>query len=359
MKSLKVFLLVVPVLLLAGCSIDFGSQNLRDGGVFKTNNHFQNWHQDVFAGLASNNKPQYIDEVTVRKIVTAPSDSRNVYLGTTNEGLYFSECSGGIWRKIFSTESAIRDIAIDYQSRKIIYLAVNNKVYKTVDLGENWEIIYTDKLPDQTVNSIATDPYDSRIVYAGISDGRLLKSVDYGSNWLNIHTISHSIKKILITPDDANVIYLATANNGIFHTKDAGVNWQEQDLKALKEQYPNIHKLNDVIFDPNKLNSLVIATKYGILFSNDYAQTWEAYQLVTPPSGVDISTIAVNTVNSDEIYYTVGNVLYVTYDNGLTWTNAILPTSRIITQLVVDSEDPDTIFFGTRLPPEEKGLFGF
>lgn len=361
-KLLLIFsVLFAFLLILTGCSIKLTNNKLSDGGVFRSTNHGQNWEQIVFAGLTGKkqNKKVYLDKIEVKKILFDPLNSEILYLATNDSGLYLSLNQGNEWQQILKTSSTINDFAIDYKNSQIIYVAIDNKIYKTGDLGHSWNIIYTDSQPKQTITVLATDDYDNRRVYAGTSDGRLLRSLDYGNYWYNLVRIKSAIRNIIINPKDTRKIYLSTSQEGIYYSADLGQTWQEPQISKLEQQFSGIRQLYFSLLDPTQENNLIIATKYGLLKSSDGGTTWNDYKLITLPGGVTINTVAINPKNSNEILYSVNNILSITYDNGQTWTNNILPTTRQISQILFNPDNPEIIYFGTKLAPKEKKGFFF
>lgn len=360
MKNLKLItILLIAIFSITGCDISFSSSKLTDGGIFRSKDHGNTWEQIVFAGYTGKkqNKKVNIDKVNIKELIFAPQDANVLYLSTFSDGLYLSTNQGDEWLKIFASKVTINDFALDYKNNQTIYLTVNNNVYKTIDQGQNWNIIYTDSQPGQIINAIAIDSYDNRRIYIGLSDGRLLRSLDYGTSWLNLYDLDTGIKNIIINSRDTRKIYLTTEKEGIYYSDDLGQTWQEPKINEQEQAFPGSRYLSYVFLNPTKENSLIIATDYGLLESTANITNWQPFKLITPPGGVKISALAVNPQNAKEIYYSVNNVLYQTFDQGQTWINTILPTSRLVSQIEFNPDNPEIIFFATRTPPKEKGGF--
>jgi len=154
-------------------------------------------------------------------------------------------------------------VAVDPNNSDIIYIgAPSGGCWKTIDEGENWEVL-TDHLPVMGVSAIAIDHTNTDIVYIGTGDRDasdnysigVLKSTDGGQSWDTtgmIHSIYQNltVEKLLIHPDDPNTIYCAV-NNGLYRSYDGADTW---------EQILNGH-IDDVEFKPGDPNTIYAITK--------------------------------------------------------------------------------------------------
>jgi photosystem II stability/assembly factor-like uncharacterized protein len=105
-----------------------------------------------------------------------PSNTNTVYAGT-NKGLYKSIDSGSSWNKI--ADSSTSSIAIDQTDSKIIYLGTSNlgtsdSVFKSIDSGQTWQQVIS--IPNYNldfhhpIHPIVINPSNTSIVYIGAGD---------------------------------------------------------------------------------------------------------------------------------------------------------------------------------------------
>ena len=111
---------------------------------------------------------------------------------------------GSVWTSVGLTGEIIWVLVMDPNNEDVLYagtedpVAEGSKVYKTTNAGVDW----TDITPSGTVHdiyeTIAIDPSDSNIVYAGNGDGSLYKSTDAGSSWTLLTNAFISVKTLMI-----------------------------------------------------------------------------------------------------------------------------------------------------------------
>jgi photosystem II stability/assembly factor-like uncharacterized protein len=137
-----------------------------------------------------------------------------------------------------------RALLIDPANPGIMYAAgVSGGIWKTENGGASWRPL-ADLLPNIAVNSMAMDPTDSRIIYAGTGEGYfreivrgtglplrgegILKTVDGGDSWERLAGTANSdfywVNDLVISRSDPQRIYAAT-RTGVWRSADAGRNW--------------------------------------------------------------------------------------------------------------------------------------
>ena len=343
----KIFLIALTFILpffLTGCSIRLRTGN-EDGGVFKSFDKGATWQQKVFVSQVKK-KVTAISDVDVTNIAINNNDSNFIYLGTLADGLWQSFDGGEKWTSVLTNKGKINSIAFDSSSSSIAYVSMGNIIFKTADKGKNWKKIYLDA-GQQAINALAVDSNDTSKIYAGLNDGRFINSTDYGETWQVLKNFSDVIKQILITKNNSKIIYVATANKGFYQTIDGGNGWL--DL-TLNQKFSGIRSFKFAVFDKTKNNSLIIATKYGLLKTKDAGITWEEIKLLTLPGKADILSLVINPSNANEIYYgtNLSNHLLRTKDGGETWETIDLndKTKRKPVYLAIDQANPDVLYLG-------------
>ncbi len=79
----------------------------------------------------------------------------------------------------------------------------------------------------RTVNGFAVDPENPRIMYVAMRDG-LFKSVDAGASWKAIGSELKNLAAVTINPKKTSEMYLSTLDGTIFVSVDAGMKWKKQ-----------------------------------------------------------------------------------------------------------------------------------
>jgi photosystem II stability/assembly factor-like uncharacterized protein len=139
----------------------------------------------------------------------------------------------------------IKAIVMDPKDPKVIYVATDGFIGKTIDGGDNWSLV-SNGLTSRYILCLAMDPKDSKVLYAGTDGGGLFKTVDGGEKWEAVGgdiwmakpaaedfaapttDIESSLitSSVVINPADNSIIYAANPN-GVFRSADAGKTWAQ------------------------------------------------------------------------------------------------------------------------------------
>ncbi|MFA5413002.1 MAG: YCF48-related protein [Patescibacteria group bacterium] len=338
------FLLAGLVLTGAGCiSFSGGGTSGTDGGIFKSADKAENWGQKVAVAAV---QPGSLANVNVVSLVFDPADSKTMYLATAENGLFYTTDGAESWFTAGSLAGGrINAVAPDAKDKCNVYAAAGNKIFKTSDCTRSWQNIYVDTRADQAVTALAADSYTPSIIYAGLSGGDFLKSTDSGASWTVTKRFENQVMKILVNFYDTRIIYVGTQGRGVWKTTDGGANWT--DLSEKLNQFDGARDYKNLILDFSKRDSLILASRYGLLRSSDGGSSWQAINLLTPPGSVDIYSLAANPQNGNEIYYGTTSTLYKTSDGGSKWVTKKLPTTRAATYLLVDPGNGSIVYLGT------------
>ncbi|MFC1700986.1 WD40/YVTN/BNR-like repeat-containing protein [Patescibacteria group bacterium] len=288
-------------------------------------------------------------------IAIDPNNSDIIYLGTRGNGLYKSCCRGEHWYKtqnennLFLERANIYDIAIDSANSDRVYLSVyherRGRVFRSMDAGESWDEIYVSSEEGHGIFSIAVDKFNPAIIYIGTAQGGFLKSDDYGNSWKIINWFENTISDIAINPFNSNEIYLSAFRGGVYKTIDGGVEWIS--LKENMEDFREAELIDKIVMDPFNPNVLYTASEYGILTSNDKGETWEEVDMVSPPNAVPALSLAVDSKNTNYLFYGAGSILYNSLDKGKRWIINQLPDEILSVKVIaVDPNNPKLIYVG-------------
>lgn len=361
MKNAKKWqlLLIIPILLvLGGCSLSVKTKDgsASDGGVFVSANKGDTWRQMPFIPTISG--MENLTNTNILQMHMDPSDSGAVYLASEKNGLFYTYNVARGWSKTYSLpERAVNGIAVDKNNKCIYYVAMDNKLYKTIDCGRFFTENYYDNNIGVLVTAVAVDHYNSQNVYLGTSRGDVLRSLDGGVSWRTIQRLNDSIRKILINPQDSRSVFVATAKNGIFRFNASGgasleeleqyrntfdnTNWTDYNV-SLKEFNLGFN-FKDLVFSAAD-NSLLLATDKVILRSYDEGLTWVRLPLLTPEHDAMITSLAVNPKDAKEIFYVTNTSFYRSVDNGENWAVKKLPSTRSASSILVDFQNPDILY---------------
>jgi photosystem II stability/assembly factor-like uncharacterized protein len=345
-KFLIISFLLFVVFSLSGCvqaKKSSGTSTI-DGGVFKTTNKGLTWQQKVAVPTISG-KPLQFTGANVSAFVKDPSDDNAYYLGTKGNGLYYTYDGAKSWTFAANLgQKTVLAIAVDPNDKCNVYATIGNKVFKTTDCNRNWEQVYFDNDVKATINAIGIDPVNSKIVYVGISSGDVIKSLDGGASWQTIHRVKSPVLKIIIDSNNGQRLFIVSKSKGVFYTTDGGNSWNDLN-KILKETELGTN-VKDIIFIKGQPEKMFIATKSGILITEDNGGKWDKLDLLPPDQKAEINAIAVNQANTNEIYYVTNTTFYSSIDRGVSWKTVKLPTSRSAVELLISNTNPNELYMG-------------
>jgi photosystem II stability/assembly factor-like uncharacterized protein len=319
---------------------------INDGGLFKTADKGTTWAQRAAIPTASG-KPAGFAAVNIASLAIDPNDSKALYFGSAGSGLLYSYDGAATWQIAKGLEnSTVRAIAVAPGEKCSIYAAVGNKLLRSIDCNRSFTQVYFDTDMAVTIEAVVLDPANPAVIYIGLSRGDLIKSSDKGENWQTIQRLKDKILKIVIDPQNGKNIYIVTAKKGVYHSTDSGATVKDIN-KAIKEFKFSL-EIKDLVFVKNEPGVIFLATSYGILKTADNGEKWEKIELITPEKKGVINALAVNPKNSQEIYYVTNTTFYRTVDGGTNWKPVKLPTTRAGWKLLIDPDQPNTIYLGIK-----------
>ena len=80
---------------------------------------------------------------------------------------------------------------------------------------------------NRTVNGFAIDPENSKIMFVAMRDG-LFKSMDAGASWKRIGDDLKNIAAVTINPKKRDEVYVSAMDGTIYLSADGGMKWKKQ-----------------------------------------------------------------------------------------------------------------------------------
>jgi uncharacterized protein (TIGR03437 family) len=188
-----------------------------------------------------------------------------------------------------ATSGRVTALAVDPRDSLTVYLgAAGGGIWKTTDGGANWGPL-ADDAPSLVIGSLALDPSNPDVIYAGTGEANacetcyagagILKSTDGGATWRQlpgpfIDALGRGarVAALAVHPSNGEIVlaavYFVNARGlpGIFRSADGGETW----TPVLNEQQGTA-----VLFDrwdPDTAYAAVFGT--GVFKSIDAGQTW-------------------------------------------------------------------------------------
>jgi photosystem II stability/assembly factor-like uncharacterized protein len=242
-----------------------------------------------------------------------------------------------------------RSILIDPGAPEVMYAAgVAGGVWKTTNAGDSWQAL-DDLLPNLAVSSMAMDPTNSNVIYAGTGEGfsngdavrgaGMLKTTDAGASWTYLTSTSNSnfflINDIVISRNNHLRVYAATST-GVWVSNDGGSSWtlsfsNSTPSPSCLDLGIRTDKSTDYLFA--SFGNLAQAT----VFRNPDAAGSGSWMPVLSEPSMGRTTLAIAPSNQDVIYALAANLasgdyrlgllaVFKSTDGGATWTARVRNT---------------------------------
>src|SRR5262249_4202425 len=196
------------------------------------------------------------------------------------------------------------------------------------------------------VVSLAIDPRDSDVVYAGTATGGVWKTVDAGGSWTALTDDQPALASgsIALDPKNPDIVYVGTGElsfsgdsyhgSEILKSEDAGATWRNirGPFADIVEVRRGTAAIGSLAIHPTQTN-IVLAGAYfrgldnqyrsGVYRSIDAGETWTASPVLPGAPAIDITFDASGVVAYASLGYVTGapaNGVYVSFDAGETWT---------------------------------------
>jgi hypothetical protein len=288
------------------------------------------------------------------------------------EGTRDSGVVGWTWLGPGNIGGRVRALVIDPTNTLRLFAGgANGGIWRTTNGGVSWQPL-NDFLPTLAVSTLAIDPDDPNILYAGTgqsfgaADGvpgsGIFRTVDGGDTWVQLPATGPAgpdpsawnyVNKIAVSDVVPNLV-LAATNSGIWRSFDRGISWAQPCVVLDGANCANVQPIAmDVAFEPgNHLNAVVglndgrilrttnqglnwsPASMSGTLFSTTLSGTYPAgapvLQVNSAAGFVKGDSIAVGNVNAQNATVAAvnGNVLTITPLGGTHYSGELVVNRR-------------------------------
>ena len=262
-------------------------------GVFKSTDGGQSW-APTSSGLT---------DTIILSLAIDPDNPNTVYAGTATgaffpgNGVFKTTDGGQNWAVSNSgLPDAIVDVlGIDPANPAIVYAGTNFAgVFKSANGGQNWTAANSG-ITSALISSLAVDPANSATLYAGIGGcsfnclfpAGVMKSTNGGINWnsANVGITDLQVVSLAVDPSNTNILYAGTRLHGLFKSVNAGANWNLINPDLLPTS-SGIEYL-PILIDPLNPGIVYVATDAGVFRSIDSGVTWfSANNGLPAPGGI-------------------------------------------------------------------------
>ncbi|SCE97834.1 Uncharacterized protein GA0074695_2626 [Micromonospora viridifaciens] len=255
--------------------------------------------------------------------------------GSLNGGLYRSGDGGTTWSEVPALHG--RSVfAIEFAAGGTAYAGTQDSVWRSNDGGLTWVASNLNIGLNDQVLSIAVDPVNPSVLWAGIGNAlgsqkvNVMRSADGGTTWTNRTPpmgAAQSGRAVAIDPNDPNTVIVAFDAGQVWVTRDSGVSWTNRSAGLPASP------LFDIGYDGTRLlvgGGQLFNNQYlGLYQSTDLGVTWTPLHNSSWPIPV-VHGIAVDPHDPDTILVTTaGTGVHRTTDGGATWEIGVGGTSAL------------------------------
>jgi len=195
----------------------------KGGGVFRSEDSGRTWSQ---LGLPE-------EEVRALELASGQPD---VLVAGTRSGVFRSRDTGRNWERISPAGDAelenVDSIAVDPGDSSIIYAGTFHLPWKTTDGGKTWNSVAAGLIDDSDIMSLRVDATNPSRVYLSACSG-IYRSENQGGVWTKLQGIPYAARRTHQIVQDTRhpeILYAATTE-GLWVTRDAGENWKRTTPK--------------------------------------------------------------------------------------------------------------------------------
>ncbi len=310
------------------------------GGVWKTDNHGTTYYP-IFDGQGS---------YSIGCVTIDPNNTETVWVGTGEnnnqrsvaygDGVYKSTDGGKSWKNMGLKKSEhISKVIVDPRNSDHVYVAAygplwsaggERGVYKTIDGGENWELIHYISENTGTCDLIM-DPSNPDILYEAVHQRRrhvftyigggkesgIYKSVDAGKTWTQLKSgLPSNMGRtgLAVSPVDPNYVYAiieAEEGQGFYRSTNKGSKWEKRSSYKTSGNY-----YQEIVCDPKDVNK-VFSLSTWLHHTEDGGKTFKATG--ESKKHVDNHCIWINPDDTDHWIVGCDGGIYETWDHASNW----------------------------------------
>jgi uncharacterized protein (TIGR03437 family) len=342
------------------------------GGLLRSDNAAMSWVESN-SGLV---------ERRIRAVVPDPLRGSVVY-AVTHAGIFRSSDAGGTWKPVGAAllPEVVLTVAVDPVEAATLYAGTENGIFKTIDGGLSWFSIQGN-LPDEArhVTHVVIDPANPPAIYLG-TNGGLFKTNDGGQSWSKISQLSAAVMVLALHPRNGSTLYVSQYAAGgcgfiafpatltLEKSTDGGATFQSILGDLSEAGNPFRPMVEGLAVNPLDSTNLYLATSQGLFRTTDGGAHWlpdneglpiiraEGFEYVG-----EVRDVIIDPLNPARLYALLPSkpqateLAFVSDDAGSSWRAIDFGGDIRVTALAVDPRDSARVYAGTFEQPDSDGF---
>ncbi len=185
------------------------------------------------------------------------------------------------------------------------------------------------------------------------ADGGLWQSADTGASWTQLTALPTAtsigsignvdIISLAVDPSDSTVFYAGTASDGLLYSYDSGTTWQRPEDTALRSG-----KIVSVSVDPRDICTYYVLKTDSVYKTTTCGRTFVAGTYTETRTDTSLTSMVLDWYSPDTIYLTstAGDVI-ATHDGGKNWAT-IERINDQMNKIMVSRADSRILLAGSR-----------
>lgn len=175
----------------------------------------------------------------------------NIFLAVADRRVVRAECTNGAWqvKTVLAGPSPVT-LAADPHDANIVYAGTQgNGVYRSLDRGRSWMPL---GLNGRIVKSLAVSPHDPAVIFAGLKPAAVYKTTDGGHTWAELEGFRRIpnrwwwfspaeppfkayVNALSVSPSEPNVVLAGIELGAVVRSEDGGHTWSRHLGGALRD----------------------------------------------------------------------------------------------------------------------------